>query len=397
MRDKLESLFMYIKIKFKENKKIFISGIVVIFLILGYMVGNVSSSKEGVLKKFEVGLKEGNANKVSDVVRINGKKVSKKELKPLIDYYKGKDNEINNIVKSLNKDGKSEIFSLVTENRIFKDKYYISLQTFSLKVTSNYDDAKLFLNDKEISQGEIIKNLIPGNYKISGTLQNKYGEMKGEQNILLMSDSEVKLNLDGVLVTAQSEFKDAKVLINGEDSGLLVKDFKDIGPIPSDGSVELSLIKDFPWGTIQGDEVPVTDVPDISLKINFENDELWSEIKKTMDTFYNSVFNALNNEDKNEIQGTTSSAKNKIYSTLEENYFVFKNKYDLISINIDKEKSNFQYNNGEFKGTVVCDVKYDVSKVLFGIGREEKNKSFLTKVVYKNNEWVVDDIENFSL
>lgn len=397
MKEKLKELMESTKVFIIKNKFIVAFSILILFLIMGYMLGSINSNKESVMKKFELGLEEGNYSKLKDVLRINGKKISRKELKPLIEYYKGENSEANTIVNALNSTGKSKVFELTEDKGLFLDDYYISLKTLELKVTSNYKDASIYLNDNSIKQGEVLKNLIPGSYKLSGSLKNKYGEMKSTENIVLMDNKDVELKLDGVLVSVESEFKDANVLINGEDSEIKVSDFKNIGPMPSDGSIRLSLSNDFPWGTTKGEEVTVKDVPNISLSLNITNDKLWSEIDNTMNSFYKSVFNSLNNEDKNEIQLTTEGTKNKIYSILEEKYFILKNKYTLISLELDKEKSKFQYKNGEYVGTVVCNAHYDTSKVLFGIGREEKSKKFLTKVLYKNNEWIITDIENFSL
>lgn len=397
MREKLKELMGDIKVFIIKNKFIVVFSVLMIFLIMGYMLGSINSNKESVMKKFELGLEEGSYNKLKDVLRINGKKISRKELKPLIEYYKGENSEVNTIVDALNSTGKSKVFELKEDKGLFLDDYYISLKTLELKVTSNYKDASIYLNDNSIKQGEVLKNLIPGIYKLSGNLKNKYGEMKSTENIVLMDNKDVELKLNGLLVSVESEFKDANVLVNGENSEIKVSDFKNIGPMPSDGTIKLSLSNNFPWGTIKGEEVTVKDVPNISLSLNITNDKLWSEIDNTMNLFYKSVFNSLNNEDKNEIQLTTEGTKNKIYSILEEKYFILKNKYTLISLELDKEKSKFQYKNGEYIGTVVCNANYDTSKVLFGIGREEKSKKFLTKVLYKNNEWIITDIENFSL
>ncbi|WP_024613490.1 hypothetical protein [Clostridium sp. Ade.TY] len=397
MKEKIKEFMKLTKEFIIKNKIVVVFSVLILFLILGYMVGSINSSKESVMKKFAIGLEEGSASKLKDVIRVNNKKISKKELKPLIDYYKGENSEVNTIIDSLNSTGKSKVFELIEDKGIFFDDYYINLKTLQLKINSNYKDASIYLNDNNIKQGEVIKNLIPGSYKISGTLKNKYGDMKATENIVLMDNKDIELKLDGILVSVESEFKDAKVLINGEDSGIKVSDFKNIGPMPSDGSIKLSLSNDFPWGTITGEEVTLEDVPNVALSLKITNDKLWSDIDNSMNIFYKSVFNSLNSEDKNEIQLTTEDTKNKIYSILEEKYFILKNKYTLISLNLDKDKSNFQYKNGEYVGTVVCDVNYDTSKVLFGIGREEKSKKFLTKVKFKDNQWIITDIENFSL
>ncbi|MDQ0148529.1 hypothetical protein ACFO6R_01730 [Eubacterium multiforme] len=383
---------------FKSNIKILVIICIAVFLSLGYIVGNTRTTKDQVLKNLEIGLEKGKLSKLNDVIRVDNKKIPKDNLKPLAQYYKGKDSEVNNVINDLKENNSKSIFKLEEEKGLFFNKYYVELKTFNLSVISNFDEADITLNNKEkIKSGETLKNLIPGDYKVSGYIDNKYGKIKKEENITLMKNETVNLKLDGIVVTVDSNFKDATVFINGEDSGIKVSDFKDIGPMPSDGSIKLSIKKEFPWGEIAGTEEEVKEIPDIRLNLNISNEKLWSDVNTSIDKFYKSVFEALNDEDKNVITMATDEAKNKIYSVLEKNYFILKNKYDMVSLNIDKDKSKFEYKNGEYIGTIVCNVQYNTSKIFLGLGKQENTKKFLTRVVYKNGEWVINNVENFSL
>lgn len=382
----------------KKNLKIIILIGIVMFLLSGYFVGNMRTTKEQLFKKLEIGLEDGSVSKLQDIIRVNDKKLKKKDLAPLIAYYKGQDSQVNNVIDGVKEGNEKSIFELVNEKGIFGDNYYVNLKTFNLKVVSNFKDANIYLNGKEkVNSGDTLNNLIPGKYKISGSIANEYGEIKKEEEISLMKDETVELKLDGIMVTVDSKFGDANVFINGKDSGIKCEDFRNIGPMPTDGSIKLSIQKEFPWGVVKGEESEVLQTPNISLKLDISNDALWNEINTSLNTFYKSVFEALNSEDKGAIEGATNEAMDKIYSVIEKQYFILKNNYEMKSLDIDKEKSNFQYKNGEYKATIVCEVKYDTSKVLFGLGRKENSKKFLTKLIYKSNKWTVDDVENFSL
>ncbi|MGL4569866.1 MAG: TcaA 3rd/4th domain-containing protein [Clostridium sp.] len=384
---------------FKKNIKWIIAIVLLIFLMAGYSIGNATTTKNQIIKELNLALKDGKANKLTNIIEVNNKKVSKKELLPLIEYYKGKNELVNSTVEQLSDNNKTDIFELVNEKSFFGDNYHINLKTFNVTLTSNFKDAQISLNNSDEKYGttDTIRNIIPGNYVITGEIKSDYGDIKSEKDITVMKDEKIDMNLKGVMVTVQSDIKDAKVMIDGKDSGIIAKNFKDIGPIPSDGSVNISLQKEFPWGVVDGKEVMVKDSKNIKLSMDLVNDELWNNVLGSVNTFYGSVMDALNNEDENLIKGASDAAKKKVYSILEKNYFIFKNKYEMTSLNIDKEKSHFEYNGGKYKGTVVCDVNYDVSMALFGLGKKENNKKFFTKVVYKNNEWIVDDVENFSL
>lgn len=382
----------------KNNLKIIILIGIVIFLFSGYFVGNMRTTKEQLFNKLEIGLEDGSASKLKDVIRINDKRVEKKDLTPLINYYKGQGSQVRSVIDETKNGNEKSIFELVNKKGIFGDNYYVNLKTFNLKIVSNFKEATIYLDKKEkVNSGDTLNKLVPGKYTISGSINNKYGEIKKEEEISLMKDETVELKLNAIMVTVDSKFGDANVFINGKDSGIKSEDFKEIGPMPTDGRIKLSIQKEFPWGIVKGEESEVLQTPNISLKLNIANDELWNEVNIALDTFYKSVFESLNSEDKNVIDGATNEAKDKIYAVLEKQYFILKNKYEMKSLDIDKEKSNFQYKNGEYRGTIVCEIKYDTSKVLFGLGREENSKKFLTKIVYKNNKWTIDDVEKFSL
>lgn len=386
-----------IKEFFKEHLKMVILIFIIAFLFLGYFLGNIRTTKEQAFRNLEVALEEGNTSKLTDIIRVNDKKVSKKDLTPLVNYYKGQDSSVNNIVDQIKNGSESCILKLVDKKNILGDSYYFDLKTFNLKVSSNLEGTDIYINNKKINSSDTLENLIPGKYKIKGILSNKYGKIKKEEDIVLMKDEDIKLNLNGVMLTVDSDFKDADVFINGKNSGIKVSDFKDIGPIPTDGSVKVSIEQELPWGSVKGQEKDVLQNSTISLNLDMVNDKLWNEVNNDLDIFYKSVFEALGNEDKNLINCATDKVKDKVYNVLKENYIFMKNKYEIESLNIDKNKSSFKYKDGEYKGTIVCDIKYNTSKVIFGFNKKESSKKFLTKVLYKDGKWIVYEIENFSL
>lgn len=386
-----------IKEFFKEHLKMVILIFIIAFLFLGYFLGNIRTTKEQAFRNLEVALEEGNTSKLTDIIRVNDKKVSKKDLTPLVNYYKGQDSSVNNIVDQIKNGSESCILKLVDKKNILGDSYYFDLKTFNLKVLSNLEGTDIYINNKKINSSDTLENLIPGKYKIKGILSNKYGKIKKEEDIVLMKDEDIKLNLNGVMLTVDSDFKDADVFINGKNSGIKVSDFKDIGPIPTDGSVKVSIEQELPWGSVKGQEKDVLQNSTISLNLDMVNDKLWNEVNNDLDIFYKSVFEALGNEDKNLINCATDKVKDKVYNVLKENYIFMKNKYEIESLNIDKNKSSFKYKDGEYKGTIVCDIKYNTSKVIFGFNKKESSKKFLTKVLYKDGKWIVYEIENFSL
>lgn len=406
VKDYCSNLLKEIKQVRKENIKEFVvnrykfivSLVLILFLIGGYSIGRINTSKSYIITKLEVALKEGKANKLSSLVKVNGKKVKSSSLKPLIDYYEDESNKVDGLVRDIKETGKGDNLTLIEEDKIFGSSYYLELNTYNLKIESNFDDGVFDLNGKDkIKSGATFRGIMPGVYNVKGTLETDYQNIETEKELLIMKDEVVNIDFNAVNISVTSEYNDAKVFINDKDSNKTVEEFKEYGPFPTDGSVNLHLEREFPWGTISGEKISITDTPTINASLDMKNDKMWEDVDETVDLFYKSVFEALNKEDKELISNSTIEAKNKIFDVLEKKYFVFKNKYIIENVDIVKEQSNFTYNEGVYRGTVVVEVNYEVSKSFLGINKSKDTKMFFTKLIYKDDKWVIDDVENFNL
>lgn len=370
----------------------------IILLFSGYFVGRINTSKNSVLSKLEVALKDSSNRKLASVVKFKGNKVNKKDLEPLIDYYEGNTSKVDSVIRKLKNGEETEDFKLESDKRILGTKYYLSIKPYNLKVNSNFTEGKFSIDSKNyIYSGEEFNEQIPGIYNVNGILKSDYGDIKSSKEVILMKNEEAQINFSAININVNSIYDDAELYINGENSGILLKDAKDIGPFPSDGSVEVSLEKDFPWGRIKGEEVAIKDIPNINLKLNIENENMKKTILSNVDTFYNSVFDALNEEDKEKIKGSTNGTKDKIFEILEKKYFILKNKYEIKDISIINDKSQYRYKDETYRATIVVKVDYSISKKFLGINKKEDSKMFFTKVAYDDGSWIIEDIENFSL
>ena len=45
----------------------------------------------------------------------------------------------------------------------------------------------------------------------------------------------------------------------------------------------------------------------------------------------------------------------------------------------------------------MANVQYDVSKAILDINKETYTKNFFTRIVYKDDKWIVEDVDNFNL
>lgn len=371
-----------------------------IFLCLGFLIGKNQYSKSYIISKLETSLKNNNEKSLCKIVRLNNNKIDKNTLKPLMKYYVEDKSKVDLTINSLKNNNESNDFKLICKNKIFGKKYYFEVKTYDLQVNSNYKEGKFFIKniDKSIISGEKFKGLIPGIYNVNGILESKYGNIKSKtKEVIVMSDKTIDSKFDAINITVSSIYDDAKIFINNKDTNKIIKDNIKFGPFKTDGSVSIYIKKKFPWGTIKSNTVNVKDIPNINLDINMKNDELTSEIKYSISKFYKSVFQSLNKNNEKLIVNATDEARKSIFNILSQSYIILKNKYSIDEINIDEDKSEFIYKDGEYRANIVVSLKYNVSKVFLGLDKTEKEKNFFTKVIFEEGKWKVYDVDNFSL
>jgi uncharacterized membrane protein YvbJ len=387
-----------IRVIIKKRAKLIVGCALIIFMCGGYLLGLVNSTQSRVLGDLEVALKEGDASKLRSEVRLDGQKVSMEELEPLIDYYTGDSSKVDSTIQKLKAYQETEAFELVTDDGIFGTKYYIELKSYEVKVNSNFNEGNFTLNQKDYVKGmESIKKIIPGVYTLEGSLESEFGDIKASKEVIVMKEEEVNLDFFAVKINVTSVYEDAKLYINDNDTEIKVKDAKEIGPIPSDGTVSVHIERDFPWGYLKGEQALIKDTPNLILNISMENDEMKSDMSLVSKNFYNSVFNALNEGNKSSINNATEETKEKIYDILEKRYIFLKNKYTIENIDIMDEKTQYVFEDGVYRATLVVKVDYEIKKNFFGLNKSNDSKMFFTKLVYNDEAWEIEDVENFSL
>ena len=343
-------------------------------------------------------LKNSNTSTLSDIVKVDGERVKQKNLESLVEYYSNGNNKIDTLITNLKNNNETKDFKLKRKKYFFWNMYYLEVKTFNIKIKSNFKEGNFIVgNSGKIKAGETLKNVIPGNYKITGSLNSNYEEIKTSKEVVVMEDKEIELNFPATTITINSDFQDAEVYINGKSIEKEVKDIKDFGPVPTDGTVSVYLEKDFPWVRNKGEEVKITENPIINLTVPISNATLEEDLTNIITKFYESVFLALNKQNKKYIENCTNDIKNKIYTSVEKKYILFKNKYSNLKIDIDFDNSQYFYKDNTYRATIVANVQYDVSKAILDINKETYSKSFFTRIVYKDNEWIVEDVDNFNL
>lgn len=383
--------------EFLIKRKFLLIGVLLLFTLIGFSVGSYKSSKNIILKNLEIALKDNRPGKIYREVKFQNKRISKSDFEPLAEYYSENPSRVSNIIKDLKNNGESGYFTLVNKKILFFANYHIEIFPVAIKINTNFDNAEVYINDKEITDTNLITNLIPGKYLIKGKLNTLYGLVEVEKELYIVENMEYSLNMPALNINLTSNFEDADVFINDEKINKKVKDIKKYGPIPLNKEINIQLQKEFPWGVIKSDKVQVSSLPNINIDINMVNEKLINDVNKSTDIFYSSVFNALNSSDSSLILNSKEDTRSKIYDSIIRESLFLKNNYELNDLKTELKSSEFYYENGTYKGNVVINLNYNVKKKLLPFLKNNVEEMFLTHIEYEDNNWIINDVQKFSI
>lgn len=379
----------------KAKLIIIFMSIIVIFI---FLLSRFNLSKEEVLDKFQSALINGNSSMLSHYVKVENEGVPSKELQPLIDGYNKDGTRIRKIVNEIRKNGNSGNFTLKSSKGFLKERYYININTVTVNFVTNINGVDIEFSNKRFNLLDKVEfNVIPGIYKVLYIHKTKYGDISNSKIVNLMEDETVEINVDGNYITLYSNFDDAKVFINDIDTGLVAKDIKNYGPLPKDKEIKIFLEREFPWGSIKSEEVLMNDNKYIKLDINMVNDVLNNMIDKIVNDFYNSSFEALNKKDKNIILGATDEVKQFAYNYINEKTFLLSNNYEISSLAVEIEKSDFKYEGNIYKASLVTRIDYSIYKKIFPFVKNSNESSFILNLEYEDGEFIIKGIQKVDI
>ncbi len=383
--------------EFLINRKLLLIAMLAFFTIIGFKIGSYNSSKNIILNKLELALRENNPGKIYKEVKLEGKRISKNDLEPLTKYYFENQSNINSVIKDLKNNGESGHFTLINKKILLFDNYYIEIKPVAIKVNVNFDETNIYINNKEIAATNIKRNLIPGKYSVKGKLDTLYGTVEEEKEVYILENMEYDMNMPALSISLTSNFDDADVFINDNAINKKVKDIKKYGPIPLNKEVNIQLQKEFPWGLIKSEKVRVSNLPNINIDIDMVNEELINNVNEATNIFYSSVFDALNNSQSSLILNSHDDTKSKIYDSIKRESLFLKNNYDINDLKTELKSSEFYYENETYKGNVVVNLNYNIKKKLLPFIQSNVEEMFLTQIEYENNNWIVIDVQKFSI
>lgn len=364
-------------------------GILAIVLVLGfaaYKIGESITSKERIIEKFSQAISEKDFDAVSKYLKSSDPrvKINEESLKAFFDYIDQNPSYVQNLMDSIRQQsremdrrddteeqsafsyGDDYAISLEKDGKtlLLFDRYMFEIKTYFINVSTNYKDAKIFLGDTEIctsDSDQFSKQLgpyLPGVYDLKAVYQGEYANLESSRKVELISaynyddgpkTVDVSLMLDGVFVSVDCDYEDAKVIVNGEDIGLTVADTfaEPFGPVGD--SVKIAVQKEFPWGVIRSEEKAVEGQSWMYLPLDAMNDEVKGQIMDTINQFNHSGVEALTARDSSKLVNVTQNYLAALSGDIEDMLYygtLYKGKYtkaifDLDSFVLYEENGNY--------------------------------------------------------
>lgn len=382
-----------------NRTKVIIISLISFMMIFGFILFNaINISEEEMLEDLKKSLITENSFKIAKIIRVRDEKISESEFKPLFNYYSGNEDKIKKLINELRKNGEYGNFEIKSKQGLFYKRYYIALDTVEVEFTTNTKDIKVEFEDKKFNLQDVAQfDVIPGIYNVKYNYETQFGDICNDINISILEDKKVELKIDGNYVTLYSNFDDAKVLINNENTGLLAKEIKNFGPIPKEKDIVIKLQREFPWGTIESDEENISNQEYIKLDISMVNDELINIVSKDINGFYESVFEGLNKRNKENIINCTESVRDSVYNYINEKTLLFSNNYEIADMNVEIEKSDFKYEDSVYKASVVTKVNYNIYKKILPFFKTYNESSFILGLEYIDNNFRITEIQKVEI
>ncbi|AFS79855.1 hypothetical protein Curi_c28860 [Gottschalkia acidurici 9a] len=287
-----------------------IMGGLIIVLFLGFIFISIFKSNfnsEKLLAELYEAVDKGDSKYLGKYIKVKGKThLIDEDVKKITNLLNNMGSMDIRIFDKEVDDSYNVFISKDGKEKLLYDKFVINVNTINLVLTTNAPNSKVYLDNKAIGEtndeGKLhYKNIIPGEYNVKVEYSGKYGKSEITEKIKIWNEVEdtieVSLDLNIGYIDIYSNRDDAKLYVNGKDTGLLVKDIHNFGPIPLDGSITIQSKATAENGIIESDEKVVNH--STSYKLNLEDKE--NSIEETLNELvYNyevGLVNAINYND----------------------------------------------------------------------------------------------------
>ena len=105
----------------------------------------------------------------------------------------------------------------------------------------------------------------------------------------------------------------------------------------------------------------------------------------------------ISNKDKNIILGATDEVKQFAYNYINEKTFLLSNNYEISSLAVEIEKSDFKYEGNIYKASLVTRIDYSIYKKIFPFVKNSNESSFILNLEYEDGEFIIKGIQKVDI
>lgn len=268
--------------KKKKTKMIFaiVFAVLAVLLFGAYQFGAQQFSKEKQVEAFLKALETEDVKKLTSIMQTSDTrvKVTEEDVKSYLRYMKENPSYYQQLVSYLNTQA---VDGLVETEEQFSDVqlveqgkkwmlypiYKMQVQAYYIDIQTNTKDATIYVNDKEaakVTNAELEKEIgpyFPGIHRVKAVSKSDLTTLESEKEVELANKEDgkvqVELPIEGHYVRIESDQEDATVYVNGEKRGKLKNGSYELGPVPTDETVEVYLEKKLSWGVSKTESVKI--------------------------------------------------------------------------------------------------------------------------------------------
>ncbi|MBU8686484.1 zinc-ribbon domain-containing protein [Priestia megaterium] len=293
----------------KKTKTITLSVIAAAAILGGayYGIDKTMMVPKAVSEGFIAAVKGNDVAKVKDYVN-DGQvelKANDEQTKSFITYLKENPDVMKSITAGLTADskildsgisseGQSSYAKLEQDGKkwgVF-DHYTVQVNPVYAKVQSTEDATMVYIDGQKAANvnsnsSKKIGPFLPGTHTIKGEIKNDYGKVENEQQIEGTEGEDVSVDFDWSdhAVYISSDYNDATLFVNGQDTKTAIGDIDYLGPLPMDGSVKIYAEREFDSRKKKTEEISIKKgMDDVALNFDEENTAEASATPKENDT-----------------------------------------------------------------------------------------------------------------
>lgn len=416
----------------KKAKILWISVVTAIIILFGtHKLIESMMSKDRLIEKFETALAGKNAKDVARLLTSSDKslKVEEASIAGLMEYFNENPDQIKNIVSELKSQSKKidsakkeklmdffggsdgKIIVLEQDGKfLFYDKYKLIMESVYLSVETNHGNAIIFVDGVEVGKTGVEGNrvtfgpFLPGYHQVTASLKTDFIDLKSKEEKVFVggySDkANVYIHLDAGSVTVdvpeyENVLSSPRLFINGKKVDIDLYEHSTFGPILVDGSMNMYVEYDFPWGTVRTEEQAIDKD---YMSFEFMNESLQTTLMETVHKYHGEWTEAYTSVDSNGMTTASQEVKEQILSeavAAKENERAAK--IQFLGSNFDMNSFNLSNESGKWIASL--DAQYMSKEIYYYVGenvtdlRDSVNHNTF-KLQYDENEgrWLIYEI-----